>query len=714
MSSYCAVSSTKNDPDFCSNNEDYPESFYYNIQNRSSTPPFQIDIGNDETIYYYLKRNDTDSNINSNIKNIVGKMHNCRCCMERCEKQCLLFGPNGYAVDFDNGGPLYNQINDIRNNIKNVDKTGVFIVSQNELDKNPRKSGKDSITGIEWLHLGLNVEDTFITHHNISRKIPSHMTNAVWNDTLDGNLEEILGNMRSDLPIIKRVMQRDNVLRKESFWNHRIDTVEKIQNFADQFPNSNNWSRMSEIDKIHVRMFAIFNGGPNQWTNQGHNILFMAARRVIDVSKNGYNEQSLPGLMNEMSSPENHMRQQIDKAREEHNATDKFNASVGWNDKSDIDIVGVNMTTQEICYYGKMDVGGMKLRFDANASSVRAVSNPVEDLAFVKPGRYAVYINLYRSIGGAKVPFTVYIGDNGSITEYKDVWDTSIRGTNTTYSIYGLNKMMFITNVTITPEMFNSNDTELSDKQLNKLSAAMPKFQEAFCPLTTHIANEEDLINNVALTPPKPKVQDSETLMDDFSSLLNDRKKKKQRQTLSDKCSVSLSNISDIITYIQQGNNVTMTVEGMSFPPTLATIHNRMDNLKESVCLSTYYKYGMSPMQPDPSLTSQCRFGDEWSSSPDELVVTNITPISHSSGSYKGFFLSLANVHLPDINERWVNGAGMYVSDLKNDFHEVRGIWGSHHSSVRPTDGNCGIGIYIFEKTTFQAKINGVVKTISA
>lgn len=709
MSSYVASTEVK-DSDFCMVHE---ESFYYDIQNRSSSTPFHIDIGNDQYIYYYLTRDDPNNSVVSSIKNIVGNMHNCRTCMNRCEKHGLLFGPHGYAVNFDNGGPLYNQINNLRNNIKTVDKTGVYIVSQVELNKIPRKTGKDPETGIEWFHLGLNVDQQYITPNNIANKIPTHMTNAIWNNVLDGNLEEILGNMRTDLPIIKRVMKTDNVLRKESFWNHRIDTVEKIQKFADQFPNGNNWNAMNEIDKIHVRMFALFNGGPNQWSSQGYNILFMACRRVIDVSKDGYNEQSLPGLMNEMSSPENHMRQQVDKARELKNATDRFNASVGWSDKSDIDIVGHNLTTGEICYYGNKQNGGMTLRFDANASSGRAVSNPVEDIAFTKPGEYAVYINLYRSIHNNNVNFNVYIGKNGSICEYQDVWDTSIRRTNTDYSKNGLSKMLFITKVSITEEEFNSNNTELSDKQVNKLSAVMPKFQEAFCPLTTHIANEEDLINTVALTPPKPTVQDSETLMNDLSSILNDRKKKKQRQTLSDRCANDLSNINDIIHSIQQGKTVSMTIEGMSFAPTIATIHNRMDNLKESICLSTYYKYGMAPVQPDSSLTSQCRFGDEWSSSPDELTVTNITPISHSSGSYKGFFLSLDNVHLPDISERWANGAGMYVSDLKNDFHEVRGIWGSHHSSVRPTDGNRGIGIYVFENSTFKAKINGLVKTIS-
>ena len=201
------------------------------------------------------------------------------------------------------------------------------------------------------------------------------MLNALWNGTMDGRLKELVtflnkvnANGVTDMQIIEEALGTDKVLRKY-FWEYRLKFIKDVQNFASQFQTgAKDWEKMDEADRMHVRLYALLYGGPRNWTNDGQNLIWRAAQRVVDLSKDANSVSALPAMMNSMSSPENHLRKQIDKARERKNATDPISVSLAWSTTDDMDLWACDANNNR-CGYLNLVSGNMILKFDANAFS---------------------------------------------------------------------------------------------------------------------------------------------------------------------------------------------------------------------------------------------------------------------------------------------------------------------------------------------------------
>jgi hypothetical protein len=547
--------------------------------------------------------------------------------------------------------------------------------------------------------------DKYITKVNI----PYNLLSNVWNGVLDNNLSEIVTNMNKNytdkLKFIEFVEQeiKNGSIVRGNFWEYRINYIKAIQQFTKKFLHGEEWEKMHEVDKIHTRSLCLLYGGHGQWSNQGHNITWMGSRLVVQAYKDGDNKEKVIGLMNEFSNPETYMRRQIAKAKEQFGATDPISASMAWETKDDMDMCCVD-EYNNICFYGRKSVGNMRLRFDMNANSSCATDTPVENIGIKGPGVYKFYANLYNRVTkNREIPFTYTISINGKDTVYNNVWDYDKLGYNSVNCIY---KMIEICTVEITKEMFEESKQSivLSDKQANRLSHLMPKFKEHFGTFTTRLATVEDLQNSVELIRKNTNTNTNTNV--DTIDYLTDLVSKKRNQ-------VETNSIESII---KNNNNVTMTISGRSFNPTVATVHSCKNNLNVDVCLSTYYRNGHAPMQPDSDKkTDQCRFDEEWTNDDlMEMSISHITPLTHPNGNYDGYFLSIENMHLPDRNGTWTIAGGMYVRDLKNEYHEFREIWDTHHVSVRPIEekDNIGIGIFVHKGDSFITKVNGVEKEI--
>lgn len=255
---------------------------------------------------------------------------------------------------------------------------------------------------------------------------------------MDGRLEEIVTMLqkkddvsgKTDLDIIKSVANQDGVLRKD-FWNYRIKVVDAIQQFASQFRHGDaDWNLMSEVDKIHVRLFALLYGGEY---SQQVNPAFQATSLVIDISKYAHDIDAIPAFMNDRSDPSYYMVRAVARTNLKRSVVSPFIVSLAWKDRADLDAHIFTENSEHIYYGNRHSCEGQTfLNFDANGAA-SPTEDPVEtiSLSSIAPGKYSFLVNNYRNHGGADaVPFTVIVNLNGEISKYQDGWDCRIRGEN--------------------------------------------------------------------------------------------------------------------------------------------------------------------------------------------------------------------------------------------------------------------------------------------
>lgn len=717
---------------------------YEEIKQSVSRKPFSVDTGQGE-VFYCLS---TTFN-REKVSKITGEMHNCRHCKLRMSRMAGYFGPNGYAVDFrgaaNNAGRLYSQIEHERETVQDgktsfcrtIDPQRTFIVSKENLDKYPRALGVNSETGEKYYHLGLNYT-SHITAPELARKISPNLLNKLSNGTMDGRLKEIVTMLQrktevtggeTNIEVIKRIAKSDEVLRKE-FWEYRIDAVEKIQTFARKFKNGDqNWELMSDVDKMHVRVFALLYGGEY---SDSENPIFKAISHVVDISKDAIGIQAIPGFMNERSDPNSYMVQQVAKRNMEKSVNAPFIVSLSWGSTSDLDgRIKMVHTRETISYRNKRsDDRQTYLNFDANAG--QPTKEPVETftMSSESPGKYIFMVNNYCTRDNEDIiPFTVILNLNGKIQVFEHSWDCRIRGDN---SHDDESKMIHICTVEITQDMIDSLNTEygLSAKQANRLGSLLPKFKEKFGYVTTTIANMSILDRNIiflkssSLCNNKNKSvhderrggdDDANNKLNELSAMVQIAKvqTKTLRSTLGDRSVSRLETLRDIL----QSPGISIGIQGRNYYPSTITTHSCGDQLRNNITINSYIEEGKPPVQPNPTIRETCRFEKEWSSDfAGILYGTAILPAKNLF--YDGYFISLGNTRFPtSADTKWCVGAGMYPTDLLNDNHEFREIWATLHSSIRPSVEESNdlpaIGVFLHRSRSYELIVNGITKLVT-
>eukprot|EP00592_Proboscia_alata_P022708 CAMPEP_0194408294 /NCGR_PEP_ID=MMETSP0176-20130528/6219_1 /TAXON_ID=216777 /ORGANISM="Proboscia alata, Strain PI-D3" /LENGTH=772 /DNA_ID=CAMNT_0039208343 /DNA_START=45 /DNA_END=2366 /DNA_ORIENTATION=+ len=730
----------------------YPdqEAKYEEIEQSPSRATFSVDTGQGQVFYCLSTTYDREK-----VSQITGEMHNCRHCKIRMSQMAGYFGPNGYAVDLqgaaNDAGRLYSQIEREREALQNgktslcqtIDPQRTFIISKENLDRYPRALGVNSETGENHIHIGLNYADTScqITTPELARKISPNLMNKLRNGSMDGRLKEIVTMLQrkneltgeTDLVVIKRIAKSDEVLRKE-FWEYRIDAVEKIQTFARKFKNGDNdWELMSDVDKMHVRVFALLYGGGY---SDSENPIFKAISHVVDISKDAISIHAIPGYMNERTDPNSYMIQQVAKRNIEKSVNAPFIVSLSWGSASDLDgRIKMVHTGETISYHEMRSHDGQTyLNFDANASC--PTKEPVETftLSSKSPGKYIFMVNNYHTRGNEDIiPFAVILNLNGEIQVFEDSWDCRIRGNNNNDNE---SKMIHMCTVEITKEMISSLNTEygLSSKQANRLGRLLLKFKEKFGCVTTTIANmsllgenvtilkSTSLRNNKSLHTGRRECEDNaNNKINELSAMVQRTmvQHKPLRLTLGPRSTSRLEKFCDILQSLQGdsgSSGLSIGIQGRNYYPSTITTHSCGGQLKKNAVINSYIEEGKPPVQPNAAIRETCRFEKEWSNDfAGILCGTAVLPAK--TMFYDGYFISLGNTRFPTAaHTKWCVGAGMYPTDLLTENHEFREIWAVLHSSVRPsleeTNGSPAIGVFLHRGKSYELIVNGITKLV--
>jgi len=464
------------------------EEKYNKLINSFASKPFHVSINDVDKVWYYLSHG-VDKGL---IYNSVFHHNRCIQCQKNVTKACSLFGPNGYALQLEDLFPAIDLSRKECMKNRGVDPRSTFIVTRKNIEKiSPHVMGEDS-SGNKYTHLYLHPYDDHITESSVSNRITKSLCNNLWNGTMDTRLNEIITNLQddsdgcmSDMMYIEGAMKSKDLLRKP-FWDYRIKYAKSIQKYAKRFPNGTNWSNMSHVDKLHVRIFALFYGGCYSETD---NIGFKSMSQLIDCSKSAYDGGSLVPFMNSRSDPDSYMVMQVSRAIHQNAVTSRFNVSLAWQSTTDLDLWVRTPYGEKISHSNpKSKDEKTFLNFDANSSLDNATMNPVENITISDEicGTYDVYVNNFCTRNKEKlVPFTIVVSIDGELETYEGVWDNTkmkTSGRNT------LKKMIYVCTVDITLDLVRKlKPPELSEKQTRRFKSLVDGFSSAFGRIQTKL-----------------------------------------------------------------------------------------------------------------------------------------------------------------------------------------------------------------------------------
>ena len=714
------------------------ENRYWTAMESLSKRPFSVDLGNGEQVFYYLCTT-VDCR---EAGNIALKMHNCRACKDNVARIAGLLGPDGYALSFGglgNAGRLYNQLEELRErSTDDIDQRRVFIVSQKNLSTVPQKKGVEKGNGEPFPHLSLNLPQHYITNVSLARRITRRLLDKLHDGSMDGTLAKIITTLqesseefpRSDIELIKATLDDPELLRKH-MWDYRIKCVEDIQQFARQFRRTS-WEDLSEAEKMHVRIYALFYNGSFTPDANATNSIFESAKAVASISSEAESMDTIIPFMNSRTDPCTYMVQQVAYKVEKHGVTSRFKVALAWESTTDLDAwVVIEETNENVGYSNLVSRdGNTRLDFDANAGN--PTTQPVENfsLSDKKPGIYHFYVNNYHTRGNPKsqsnpnheaIDFTVVVNLDGEISTINDSWDVIKRGENSS-SIIG--RMMYITTIEITQAMIDQKTApEMSVKQANRFQHLRPQFVDKFGDVKSEIVDLERIEGAVMLngTLRGGGSGTSASVLEQLNQMASATKKQgasTQKKTRLGERIGGQRNIGDIVKTLESsGSEVTIFLRGRDYPPSYLTRSSCADTLTTDIQVNVYYEEGRAPRQPDPNAAfDNCRFDRQWCEHYDCMRVIGILPLKHNN--YDGYFLAVEYGRLPEPHcDKWVVGGGMYPADLKSEFHIYRELWQLHHTMIRPSlkaGGKPAIGVFLHKDKEYPLILNGKETTMKA
>ena len=681
------------------------EDQFWSVVNSYSSKPFHVNTGRGK-VWYYLKH-ETDTQLTSRV---VGSVHNCQSCRRNAKLISGYFGPTDYAVNFGLGSNVvsccYDELENSRVLCRARSKcpSGVMIVT-NETILKPKRSYSDEGYEKGFVHFSFNMRAEHITLMDISSGISDALLQKLTNGSMDTRLDEIITNLQmspdglnSDMVILESALGDDKLLRKD-FWKYRIEYAKRVQKYASRFPNGNNFKKMDHYHRMHVRVFALFYGGSYSYSE---NLMFKAVSHLVDCSKDVYNGGTLVTFMNSRSDPDMYMVQQVARALEEHSVRSKFTVSLAWSSTSDLDL-WVKTPSGEIVNHTNREskTCGTKLDFDANAHQEDCMENPVENVTLDcdKSGTYGVYVNNFQARNGeTHIPFTVVVNLDGDREIFESSWFSKKKKTGK------LKDMKNVTSVYISDVMVRkSKPPEMSTKKMNVFTRLLDGFVGAFGTIKTEIVDVGTLpftkhtnVNRECVISRNIRGLNGHQIGNIVSS------ESRARTTMSQRTGGNFTKISDLV-----GTDATLriSVNGKDFPPSVITQHSCSNVLKHNLIVSTYYEKGHVPTKPNPDRKFVfSRLDNEWN--PKQMI--NVVAISRLRD---GYFLTLENPRVPRQDSEWIIGAGMYVTDLKTEYHKFREMWKTHHISTPIKIGKNttpAIGVFMCNGNSHRIRVNGV------
>jgi len=712
---------------------------YEIILNRPAMRPFCVESSLGK-VFYYLYRDIPDKKFEI-MSSQIESLHKCRACVSNFKKMALLFGPDGYAIDFnlEYDSSIFRTIEGIRDSFSETfDNQKIFIVSKKNIenipkylgkptpgsemeknlkrraDKHNKKITKDGVCRKEkmFIHLCLNIPKDFITKESVANTLSHSLLSKLRDGAMRSRMEQVITEFQEKgdggmtfMEVLDETLMDPNLLRKE-FWTRKHKMAVDVQNFAKQFDHGYCWMLMSAINKMHVKMYALCYG--SSFSN-GENLAFKELGQLMDVKKDVVDYSSIPSFMNSRSDPGSYMVRQVASAIESHSVISKFKVSLAWENPSDLDLWVRTGHGESIGYSNKKSRNGkVKLDFDANAGAT--VKNPVENITLdeTSPGIYKIFVNNFSSRGSATIiPFTLVVNLNGEITTFESEWDRAKMKDN---SRSDLIDMVHVTTVDITRDIINvaNGKPKMSETEAKRYNAHEKDFGKIFGEIRTHVVNMVNEPTAVyfhhGVRPNKPTTRGMLSQMA-FKSTTG--------------CNVKTQSFynsgSFFDTISNNGKISTIRVLAGEFPPSYVTSHSCSSALKNSLVVNTYFDKGRPARSPDPEeVSNNCRFDSSWGLSRlGKFQVNGIIPLN--GYNFDGYLLSISGARMPDFSSDWIPSAGMYPTDLKNDYHKYRDIYQSHHTMIVPKTQHTGkeaIGVFLHKGKSYSLIFGGVEKKI--
>ncbi len=684
------------------------EEQFWSVINSYSSKPFHVNTGKGN-IWYYLKHG-TDSKL---ISRVVGNVHNCNSCRRNSKLISGYFGPNEYAVNFGLGPNVLSDCYEELENSRIISRSncnqpsGVMIITDNSILKPKRISdGKKD----EFRHFSFNMKPEHITQDSVYNGISDVLLKKLENGSMDTRLDELITNLQltpdglnSDMKMLESVLEDKNLFRKD-FWKYRIEYAKRVQKYASRFPNGDNFKKMDPFHKMHVRIFALFYGGSYSYSE---NLMFKAVSHLVDCSKDVYNGGTLVTFMNSRSDPDTYMVQQVARALETHSIQSRFTVSLAWSSTSDLDL-WIKTPNGEIINHVNREskTCNTKLDFDANSQTEECMENPVENITldWENFGKYDVYVNNFQSRNGEIcIPFIVVVSLDGEREVFESSWATKKKSNGK------LKNMVNVTSVYISEMMVRKlKPPEMSAKKIKSFSNLLEGFGGLFGNIRTQIVNIETLSNTKHINLKMEKLIHRNIRGMNIHQIGNIVSSERKRTTISQRTGGDFTKISDII---NSKSKVYVSINAKDFPPSVLTKHSCDNVLKYNVIVNTYYEKGSLPTKPNPDRRFVfSRIDNEWNKN-SRINIISITRLP------SGYFLCAEEPRLPKQNSEWIIGAGMYVDDLKSEYHKFRELWKTHHISTPlkiDQKTTPAIGIFMCNMNSHRIRVNGIDMVIKS
>lgn len=690
------------------------EEQFWSVINSPSSKPFHVNTGKGN-IWYYLKH-ETDSKL---ISGVVGDVHNCQSCRRNSKIIAGYFGPTGYAVNFGNDSKFsdcYDKLEDSRilSRTNSKHPSGVMIVTDESILTPRRSYQKDYCEkASEFAHFSFNMKPEYITDPGLCSGISDVLLKKLTNGSMDVRLEEIITNLQlssdginSDMTMLESALDDKRLLRKD-FWKYRIDYAKRVQKYASRFPNGKSFKDMDNYHKMHVRIFALFYGGSYSYSE---NLSFKAVSHLVDCSKDVFNGGTLVTFMNSRSDPDTYMVQQVARALEQNSVRSRYTVSLAWSSASDLDL-WVKTPGGEIVNHTNREskTCGTRLDFDANAQDDDCMENPVENITLdhEKSGVYGVYVNNFRSRNGeTHIPFMIIVTLDGEREIFENSWVVKKNKQSGK-----LKDMVNVTSVYISDMMVRRlKPPEMSEKKVRVFTSLLDGFTGAFGNIKTDIVdlNSSELVElTKRVDVNRDRVIERNIRGLNRLQLGNIR----VRTTMSQRTGGDYTKMSELFS---AEVNLRISINGKDFPPSVMTRHSCSNVLKVetgNMIVSTYYEKGHVPTKPNPERRFVfSRIDNEWHPKP-RINIIAMTKL------HRGYFLTIENPRLPKPNSEWILSAGMYVDDLKTEYHKFREMWRSHHiktpiSITRYTTPT--IGVFLCHGNSYRLCVNGIDMVIKS
>jgi len=624
--------------------EDVPEVYYKLEENHLKPCSLQV---NDKKFLFCLQP--TESLPKEAAKLCASKLSlRCTTCKKRMPIFAQLIGAQGKHMCFTEelDDPSVRELRSMRDQIKSTNPADYQLVV---IDDDFFQAYPKTVGPFDHMH--------FVKEEVSATELSQRLKKL--NNYLNGSFENRFQKLVDDPSSLKVIQDVVPDLVRPDHWR---GVVSWAVNFVAK-AEGQKWQDLPLHKKFEVMVYALLTGRASDSVH----LDMQQASNLVDFMESAESSEALKAMMDDRSNPETYQVSNVAERLRENRVASLCTVTLMWGlegapHKSDLDIH--TWVHGEELYYGCRTVQKCVLDFDANASTIE--KNPAENISLNNVGTFKICVNNFNNRDQADVPFKVILRKSGhEVAEYECIWPKSRKKDD----------KMLVCEVTVTPEDLQEKVVEMSEAEQKKLLAKEAEWAKTFGEPKSFLATEADVEMHRVDAKADAKAALAKGAQQVFEDLLVMKASPAKKPSLAERC--KLEKLDGFIEHVTS-KKCRLEVLIRNFVPAYITrLETATDVLKHPLAVNVFHRKFELPVAPRTDEPGTARLDATWNLA-DKAQVRGFVKVQQQ------WFMVLENARLPQNQEAWPLGGGMYPTNLKVDVHHHRSKWASFHALVSP------------------------------